>query len=92
MASRRMPKLRKPGRPRGTTRGGSRHIQYRVSDAQYAELEAQGPTANAAAKARAFPGHRRLSACQEVTGGCVKPGPHYLNCPALTGGRCFCEG
>lgn len=46
---------RKPGRPRGTTRGGSRHVQYRVSDAQYAELEAQGPTANAAAKARAFP-------------------------------------
>lgn len=51
-----MPKRkRKPGRPRGTTRGGSRPIQFRVSDAQYAELEAEGPTANLAAKARAFP-------------------------------------
>lgn len=50
-----MPRKRKPGRPSGTTRGGSRIVQYRVSDAQYAELEAQGPTANAAAKARAFP-------------------------------------
>lgn len=50
-----MPKRRKPGRPRGTTRGGSRHVQYRVTDAQYAELEAEGPSANAAAKARTFP-------------------------------------
>jgi len=50
-----MPKRRKPGRPRGTTRGGSRHIQYRVTDAQYAELEREGPRANLAAKRRAFP-------------------------------------
>lgn len=50
------PRKRKPGRPRGTTRGGSRLIQYRVSDAQHAELAAEGPTANAAAKRRAFPG------------------------------------
>lgn len=49
------PRKRKPGRPCGTTRGGSRLIQYRVSDAQHAELEAEGPTANAAAKRRAFP-------------------------------------
>ena len=50
-----MPRKRKAGRPRGTTRGGSRHIQFRVSEAQYAELEAQGPTPNLAAKARVFP-------------------------------------
>ena len=50
-----MSRKRKPGRPRGTTRGGSRIVQYRVSDAQHAYLEAEGPTANAAAKRRAFP-------------------------------------
>ena len=52
------PLPRLPGRPRGTTRGGSRHVQYKVNDAQYAELEAEGPTANAAARARAFPAQR----------------------------------
>jgi hypothetical protein len=48
-------KRRKSGRPRGTTRGGSLHVQFRVTAAQYADLEAQGPSANLAAKARAFP-------------------------------------
>lgn len=42
-----------PGRPKGA---GSMVIQYRVTDAQYAELKREGRgNANAAAKARAFP-------------------------------------
>ncbi len=47
-------KKRGPGRPKGA---GSKVIQYRVTDAQYAELKREGRgNANRAAKARAFPG------------------------------------
>jgi hypothetical protein len=48
-----MPRRRKPGRPQGTTRGGSRIVQFRVSDAEYAALAAEG-NPNAVAKARAL--------------------------------------
>jgi hypothetical protein len=50
------PRKRKPGRPRGTTRGGSHVVSFRVNDAQHAELEAEGPSANQAAKRRALQG------------------------------------
>lgn len=53
-------KTRRPGRPKGA---GSQRIEYRVTDAQHAELKREGRgNANAAAKARAFadsPGGRR---------------------------------
>lgn len=44
---------RKPGRPKGA---GSQRVEYRVTDAQYAELKREGRgNANAAAKVRTFP-------------------------------------
>lgn len=42
-----------PGHPKGA---GSKRVEYRVTDAQYAELKREGRgNANAAAKARTFP-------------------------------------
>ena len=38
---------RRPGRPRGTTRGGSHVVSIRVNDAQLAWLTSGGDTASA---------------------------------------------
>jgi hypothetical protein len=61
------PRKRKPGRPRGTTRGGSHVVSFRVNDSQLANLEAEGPTASAAAKRRAFPEPDGASGTKETT-------------------------
>ena len=42
---------RKPGRPRGTTRGGSHVVSIRVNDAQLAWLASGGLKASAVLKA-----------------------------------------
>jgi DnaJ-class molecular chaperone len=66
------PRKRKPGRPRGTTRGGSHVVSIRVNDAELAELMTVGPSPSAVVKRRAFPEPDGASAprgCETCKGG-----------------------